>query len=383
MSAPNGSTEGGDGPPPQKKQKQVRVWVDGCFDMVHFGHANALRQAKLMGDVLVAGVHSDAEIKRNKGPPVMNEKERYKMVRAIKWVDEVVEDVPYTTSLEVMEKYNCDFCAHGDDITINVDGVDAYAAVKAAGKYKEYKRTQGVSTTDLVGRMLLMTKQHLSTNDEKSAESTQLSKITQGSELHSPYTGSSQFLASSKRLIEFMGTDSREPAPGDTVVYVAGAFDLFHAGHVVLLEKCREIGNFIIVGLHSDWEVNRYKGKNYPIMNVQERVLSVLACKYVSDVIIGAPYTVTESMLDNLKVDYVLHGQTPVYPNKDGSDPYEAPKTRGIYRTIESGSALTTDVILQRIYEHRQGSYCTVEQTHNYKNNALPDPRCVCLGHTF
>jgi ethanolamine-phosphate cytidylyltransferase len=47
-----------------------------------------------------------------------------------------VEDVPYTTSLEVMEKYNCDFCAHGDDITTNVDGVDSYAVVKAAGKYK-------------------------------------------------------------------------------------------------------------------------------------------------------------------------------------------------------------------------------------------------------
>jgi ethanolamine-phosphate cytidylyltransferase len=76
MSAPNGSNEDGDVPPPQKKQKQVRVWADGCFDMAHFGHANALRQAKLMGDVLVVGVHSDAEIKRNKGPPVMNEGER-------------------------------------------------------------------------------------------------------------------------------------------------------------------------------------------------------------------------------------------------------------------------------------------------------------------
>lgn len=44
--------------------------------MMHFGHANMLRQAKEMGDYLVVGVHSDAEILKNKGPPVMTESER-------------------------------------------------------------------------------------------------------------------------------------------------------------------------------------------------------------------------------------------------------------------------------------------------------------------
>lgn len=53
-----------------------RIWVDGCFDMMHYGHANALRQAKMMGDYLVVGVHSDAEIAKNKGPTVMKEDER-------------------------------------------------------------------------------------------------------------------------------------------------------------------------------------------------------------------------------------------------------------------------------------------------------------------
>ena len=35
------------------------------------------------------------------------------MVRAIKWVDEVVEGAPYVTTLETLDKYNCDFCVHG------------------------------------------------------------------------------------------------------------------------------------------------------------------------------------------------------------------------------------------------------------------------------
>ena len=45
--------------------------------MVHFGHANSLRQAKAMGDYLVVGVHNDEEITKHKGPPVFTEEERY------------------------------------------------------------------------------------------------------------------------------------------------------------------------------------------------------------------------------------------------------------------------------------------------------------------
>ena len=58
------------------------------------------------------------------------------MVRGIKWVDEVVENAPYVTTLETLDKYNCDFCVHGDDITTTADGVDTYHIVKAAGRYK-------------------------------------------------------------------------------------------------------------------------------------------------------------------------------------------------------------------------------------------------------
>ena len=141
-------------------KKEVRVWVDGCFDMVHFGHANFLRQASQLGTKLIVGVHSDEEIAKHKGPPVFSNEERYKITRGIKWVDEVVEDAPYVTTLETLDKYNCDFCVHGDDITMTADGVDTYHLVKSNGRYKEVRRTAGVSTTDLVGRMLLATKTH-------------------------------------------------------------------------------------------------------------------------------------------------------------------------------------------------------------------------------
>ncbi|MEQ2161061.1 Ethanolamine-phosphate cytidylyltransferase, partial [Goodea atripinnis] len=96
------------------------------------------------------------------------------------------------------------------DITLTVDGKDTYAEVKRAGRYRECKRTQGVSTTDLVGRMLLMTKAHHS---------------NMGATVHSPWTGVSQFLQTSQKIIQF--ASGKEPQPGDTIIYVAGAFDLF------------------------------------------------------------------------------------------------------------------------------------------------------------
>ncbi len=90
--------------------------------MVHFGHANSLRQAKAMGDYLMVGVHTDEEVARHKGPPVFNQAERYRMVRAIKWVDEVVEGAPYVTTVDTLDKHGVEFCVHGNDITMTADG---------------------------------------------------------------------------------------------------------------------------------------------------------------------------------------------------------------------------------------------------------------------
>jgi ethanolamine-phosphate cytidylyltransferase len=53
-----------------------RIWVDGCWDFFHHGHAGAMLQARQLGDELYVGVHSDESILENKGPTVMNLQER-------------------------------------------------------------------------------------------------------------------------------------------------------------------------------------------------------------------------------------------------------------------------------------------------------------------
>ncbi|VDD85403.1 unnamed protein product, partial [Enterobius vermicularis] len=261
------------------------------------------------------------------------------MVRGIKWVDEVVEGAPYVTTVKTLDKYGCDFCVHGDDITLTAEGVDTYEEVKRCGRYKECPRTAGVSTTDLVGRMLLLTKTHHVRGDELDVESRERAQSLStvwitfliGNEAVSPWTRVSHFFPTTQTLIQF--AEGLPPAPGDVVIYACGAFDLFHIGHLCFLEEARKLGDYLIVGIHTDQVVNEYKGGNHPIMSLHERVLSVLAYKPVSEVVIGAPYMITEDLIRRFNVQVVVHGsRTAQNQYVDMPDPFKIPKEMGIFQ---------------------------------------------------
>lgn len=125
--------------PSSPGRRPIRVYMDGCFDLMHYGHANALRQAKALGDQLVVGLVPDREIRRCKGPPLLNEDERLEMVESVKWVDEVLTGVPYDLTPEFLEelfyKHKIDYVIHGDDPCLMPDGTDAYAYAKKAGRF--------------------------------------------------------------------------------------------------------------------------------------------------------------------------------------------------------------------------------------------------------
>ena len=90
-----------------KKEKNERIYIDGCFDLTHSGHFNAIRQAKACGDELVVGTCSDEEILKTKGPTIFNGRERAEIMRHCKFVDEVQADTPYTPTIEFLNDINC------------------------------------------------------------------------------------------------------------------------------------------------------------------------------------------------------------------------------------------------------------------------------------
>ncbi|GET91421.1 ethanolamine-phosphate cytidylyltransferase, putative [Leishmania tarentolae] len=327
---------------PPKVPGTVRIWVDGCFDMLHFGHANALRQARRLGDELFVGCHSDEEVIRFKGPPIMHAEERYEALRACKWVDYVVENYPYCTRLKDVERFEIDYVVHGDDISVDLNGRNSYQEIIDAGKFKAVKRTEGISTTDLLRRMLLCTKNHvLKSVDEVQLEN---SLLERSSSMHC--------LTTSRKIVQFSNNSC--PQSGDRIVYVDGSFDLFHIGHIRVLQKARELGDYVIVGVYEDQVVNELKGKNYPIMNLNQRVLGVLSCRYVDEVVMGVPFDVSKDIIDELHVDAVVDGQfSDLMAPEGGSQRYEVPKAMGIYHEVDSGCALSMDSLISRVVENR------------------------------
>ena len=139
-----------------KENKKIRVYADGCFDMYHYGHARLFKQIKDMNPniVLVVGVCSDEDIKAHKTESVMSEIERTESVKHCKWVDEVYFPAPWHPNIEFIDNLNIDYIAH-DTIPYTVPNTeDCYLPMKETGRFLPTLRTKGVSTSDLLTRIL-------------------------------------------------------------------------------------------------------------------------------------------------------------------------------------------------------------------------------------
>lgn len=139
-----------------QNNQEISIYADGCYDMFHFGHARQLEQIKSIYPhvKLVVGVCSDSDIFKYKGHMIMNEKERVETVKHCRWVDDIIFPAPWYPTLEFMDEHGLDFIAH-DIIDYGAPGaVDVYESMKQAGRFIPTLRTEGISTSDLLTRIL-------------------------------------------------------------------------------------------------------------------------------------------------------------------------------------------------------------------------------------
>jgi ethanolamine-phosphate cytidylyltransferase len=165
------------------------------------------------------------------------------------------------------------------------------------------------------------------------------------------------------------------PNPGQRIVYVDGGFDLFQIGHIEFLKQVYEAENggaYIVAGVHDDDVINHWKGLNYPIMNIFERGMCVLQCRFINAVIFGAPFSPSKPYLEAVpigkaqpgpgkgsnsrrcSIDAVYHGPTIFMPLT--YDPYTAAKEMGIFRQIgdHAFSNVNAGEIVTRILKGRE-----------------------------
>ncbi|KAJ7160896.1 hypothetical protein C8R46DRAFT_355794 [Mycena filopes] len=136
--------------------RPVRVYADGVYDLFHFGHALQLRQAKLAfkSVYLIAGVHSDEQVREHKARGVMTQAERLEATRHCRWVDEVVADAPWVITQEFLDKYRIDYVAHDEELYASSGHADVYAYCKSQGKFIPTRRTPGISTSEILERII-------------------------------------------------------------------------------------------------------------------------------------------------------------------------------------------------------------------------------------
>ena len=132
-------------------QKKI-VYVAMSIDLVHPGHLNIINEASMLGEVVI-GLLTDKAIASYKRVPIMEYKDRFKVVSAIKNVSRVIKQTTHDYS-ENLKKIKPDYVVHGDDWKYGVQKHIRVRVIKELkkwnGKLVEVPYTKGISSTKLI-----------------------------------------------------------------------------------------------------------------------------------------------------------------------------------------------------------------------------------------
>ena len=130
-------------------------------------------------------------------------------------------------------------------------------------------------------------------------------------------------------------------------VYVCITGDLFHHGHISFFKRAKEFGEYLIVGICSDDEVESYKRR--PIMTLTERASVIQMCHLVDETIVGAPASTTKLLIEKNNIDIVV--ATKAYSEDILNEFYSDPKGLGILKLVDYQKGISTTDIIKRCHQ--------------------------------
>lgn len=213
--------------------KKYKVgYTTGVFDMFHVGHLDVLRRAKEQCDYLIVGVNTDELVLHdNNDPPIIPFEDRMRIVDAIKYVDEVVPQSDENMA-DAWERLHFEAMFVGSDRQDMLQGK----------KYEQQFNPLGIDIVYL------------------------------------PYTD-----GKSSTLFK-----SAPPSPKCKIIgYTQGTFDLFHIGHLNLIQHAKKMCDYLIVGVNADELVKEYKHKT-PIVCEEDRAELVRSIDGVNECFIAS-----------------------------------------------------------------------------------------------
>ncbi|MCK4308263.1 D-glycero-beta-D-manno-heptose 1-phosphate adenylyltransferase [candidate division WOR-3 bacterium] len=136
-----------------KEKNKIVVFTNGCFDILHRGHIESLRQAKELGDILIVGLNTDNSIHKfkSKSRPIFNQNDRAEVLSALAGVDYIVL-FDESTPEKLIEQIKPDILVKGSDYKI--DEIAGREIVqKCGGKVVIIPLLPGYSTTQIINKI--------------------------------------------------------------------------------------------------------------------------------------------------------------------------------------------------------------------------------------
>ena len=101
--------------------------------------------------------------------------------------------------------------------------------------------------------------------------------------------------------------------------FTCSAFDLFHAGHVMMLREAKSVCDYLIVGIQTDPTIDRPE-KNKPIQGIFERYVQISSCRYVDEIVVYSTEKELLDILNSYPIDVRILGEDYIDKEFTGKD---------------------------------------------------------------